>query len=85
MHPFTRRQPSDADRSVAPTVSPCAAPSKPAQIVGPHKEMAITVVGHPAELAHFSDERHNVDLAPTGLAQAPNAPRSRSGMAQRPK
>jgi hypothetical protein len=43
--------------------------------------MAIVVAEHPVELAHLSDKRHNVDLAPTSLAQGPNPPRSRSRMA----
>ena len=39
---------------------------------------------HPV-LAHVHDMRHPIKLAPTSLAEGPNAPRSRSGMAQEAK
>jgi hypothetical protein len=65
-------------RECRPTVSPCAAPSEQAQVLGLHKEMAIAVVRHPPEFAHLSEVCDPVDLAPTSLAQGPNAPRGTS-------
>jgi hypothetical protein len=56
----------------------CAAPSEAAQAVAPHKQMAIAVLRQPPEFAHLSEVCDNVDLAPTSLAQGPNAPQSTS-------
>ena len=58
--------------------SGCAAPSEAAQVVVPHKQMAIAVVRHPPEFAHLSEVCDNVDLAPTSLAQGRNASRGTS-------
>jgi hypothetical protein len=58
--------------------SGCATPSEAAQVVGPHKQIAIAVVRHPPEFAHLSEVCDNVDLAPTSLAQGRNASRGTS-------